>query len=368
MEADAKVKLARDCLPVTRGYAYLDTGSIGPISAIYSETLARCTGEDLELGRALAERYERIDRAKTVIRAEVASLLGADPAEIELTSGTRDGIARLLARLSWSAGDEVVTTGLEFPACADAIHALTRTAGVAVRIAQVPANDAGDIEWLARCLTPRTRLIALSGVAYTTGQQLPLDRVAELAAARGVRTLVDGAQLVGAAVLDLERAPIDFVALPLQKWLCGPDGLGALYSRGGTAGASRAETVAHGWPTLEACAEHLGWMRENLGWSWVYERTRLLAAHARRALAGIDGIRLATPDQHAGLVAIHCEHEGSAAVAQRLRSANMIVRHRPELDLLRISTAFFITRDDIDRFADLVRARDRQSGTKHASS
>jgi L-cysteine/cystine lyase len=364
MQADAKVKLAREALPVTREYAYLDTGSVGPISAIYSQALARLTNEDLSMGRALAGRWERIGRAKAAIRAELASLLGADPAEIELTGSTRDGIARLLGRLPWSPGDEVVTTQVEFPACAATIRALEKTRGVVVRIAEAPEDGAENVDWLERCLTPRTRLIALSGVAYATGQGLPLERIAALAAARGIPTLVDGAQLAGAAVLDLRRTRIDFLALPLQKWLLGPEGLGALYARAGTLDAPESEGIAQGWPVLEACAEHLAWMREALGWDWIHARTRRLAAHARAVLTGIDGFRLVTPRTHAGLVAVRCENEDSQRVAARLESRNMIVRHRPELGLLRISTAFFATKDEIDRFADAIRARDGQSNGK----
>ncbi|HUF74613.1 MAG TPA: aminotransferase class V-fold PLP-dependent enzyme [Gammaproteobacteria bacterium] len=368
MQADAKVKLARECLPVTDEYAYLDTGSLGPISAIYSEALARCTTEDLAMGRALARRFERIDEAKGRIRSEVASLVGADPAEIELTRGTRDGIGRLLGRMRWSPGDEVVTTQLEFPACADTIHALTRTAAVVVRTAEVPEDGGEDVDWLERCLTPRTRLIAFSGVAYATGQRLPLDRIAELAAARDVRTLVDGAQLAGAADLGLGRTHIDFLAMPLQKWLLGPEGLGALYLRAGALGAPDSEGTAQGWPVLQACAEHLAWMRETLGWNWIHERTRRLGTHARSALGDIDGLSLVTPDAHAGLVAIRCKKNGSQQLADHLKFWNLIVRHRPELDLLRISTAFFNTEDEIDRFADAIRSRDGQSNPKDAFS
>ena len=368
MQADAKVKLARECLPVTDEYAYLDTGSLGPISAIYSEALARCTNEDLAMGRALARRFERIDEAKARIRSEVASLLGADPAEIELTRGTRDGIGKLLGRMRWSPGDEVVTTQLEFPPCADTINALTQTEGVVVQIAEVPEDNIEDIDWLEQCLTPRTRLVAVSGVAYTTGQRLPLDRIAELAAARGARTLVDGAQLAGAAALDLGRTRIDFLAMPLQKWLLGPEGLGALYLRAGALSTPGSEGTAQGWPVLQACAEHLAWMRVSLGWEWVHQRTRRLGIYARGALGDIDGLSLVTPDAHAGLVAIRCERDSSQQLADNLKFWNLIVRHRPELDLLRISTAFFNTENEIDRFAEAIRPRDGQSNRKDAFS
>ena len=362
MQADGKVKLARDGVPVTAGYAYLDTGSVGPISSVYADALARCTGEDLARGRALAHRFERIEAAKARIRAEIAGLLGAEAEAIELTRSTTDGIGLLLDRFPFSRGEEIVTTALEFPACADVIGAAAHRRGLVVRVA-TPADDSADLGWLEACVTAKTRLIVCSGVAYATGQKLPLDGIAQLASTRGIATLVDGAQLVGAAALDMSRTPIDFLALPLQKWLLGPEGLGALCTRPGRAEApeaGRAARAVHGWPVLEATAQHLVWMRETLGWRWIHERTRDLSLYARRALEDIEPGRLVTPEAHAGLVSLKFEHQASLAIAERLRAAGIVPRHRAELDLVRISTAFFNTEDEIDRCIDVVRARDGQ--------
>ena len=72
-------------------------------------------------------------------------------------------------------------------------------------------------------MTPRTRLLALSQVLWTTGAVLP---VRELREETGVPVLVDGAQSVGAIPVD--AAGLDFLTISGQKWLCGPDSTGAL--------------------------------------------------------------------------------------------------------------------------------------------
>lgn len=355
MQADRKVKLARDSFPVVDDYAYFDTASVGPVSSVYTAALTRCTDEDLRMGRAMRDRFDRIDRARSRIRAEVASLLGADPNQIELTQGTTDGIRTLLERLTWSERDEIVTTQLEFPACTEAISDLARDRRVSVRVAQVPASGADDLGWLERCVTAKTRLIFFSGVAFANGLRLPIDRIAEFAVERGVRTLVDGAQLVGAIDLDLSRTAIDYLALPLQKWLCGPEGLGALYTRRGRQDALYPARSVHGWPVLQAAAEHLQWMREAIGWRWIHRRTLHLAACAREVLGQIAPLSLLTPEEHAGIVAVRCPKGMSDGLFASLQSKRVIVRHRPELDLLRISTAFFTTEDDIDGCAKAIR-------------
>jgi L-cysteine/cystine lyase len=354
MQEDEKVKLARGALPVSREHAYLDTGSIGPVSTVFAEALARSTDEDLRAGRALMRRYDRMAEAREKIRSEIASLLGVAAQEIVLTRSTTDGIRTLLARHPWSPGDEIVTTQLEFPPCIDAIGELARGGEVSVRTAEVPATNVDGLAWLERCMTPKTRLIAVSGVAFTQGMRLPIERIAEFASANGVHTLVDGAQLVGAATPDLAGTAIDFLAMPLQKWICGPEGLGALYVRGDTLPPGTRDQLVHGWPVLEAAAEHLEWMRESLGWPWIHERTTTLAAHARDVLQGNDSIRVVTPNAHAGLVSVQCARGTTSKIVDRLHAKRMIVRHRPELDLLRISTAFFNTEEEIDRFASII--------------
>ena len=88
--------------------------------------------------------------------------------------------------------------------------------------ARVVVVDA-EPEAILAAVTPRTRLLALSQVLWTTGRVLP---VRELREQTGVPVLVDGAQSVGAIPVDVEG--LDFLTISGQKWLCGPDATGGL--------------------------------------------------------------------------------------------------------------------------------------------
>src|SRR5690606_8062071 len=68
-------------------------------------------------------------------------------------------------------------------------------------------------------------------VSWNTGAVLPARELIELAASRGVLTLIDGAQSVGQLELNVQELGCDFYAVPGQKWLLGPEGTGALYIR-----------------------------------------------------------------------------------------------------------------------------------------
>jgi L-cysteine/cystine lyase len=355
MQPDPKVKLARDGIPLAEERTYLDTASVGPVSKIYAATLADRTDDDLRAGRAQAARFERIDQAKARIRSEIAALLSVAPETLELTQGTTCGIRAIVDRFPWEPGDEIVTTQLEFPRCIEPLREIARKKNLSLRIADVPTNDTGSIDWLERCVTTQTRLIVFSGVTYATGQRLPIDRIAEFARLKRIHTLIDGAQLIGAFALDLSRTPVDFLAMPLQKWLGGPEGLGALYVRAGSLDLLRQDGAVHGWPVLEATVAHLAWLQNRLGWPWIHERTQELSGYARRAIEALDDDRLMTPANFAGIVATRSMDTNPQQLFDRLSADGITVRYRPEMALFRISTAFFNREDEIDRFVSAIR-------------
>ena len=93
-----------------------------------------------------------------------------------------------------------------------------------VRLRDLKAADSFDA--IRDAVSPRTRLIALSHVAWTDGRVMPWR---ELRDATGIPVLVDGAQ--GAGAIPVDAGGADFYTVSAQKWLCGPDATGALVVR-----------------------------------------------------------------------------------------------------------------------------------------
>jgi L-cysteine/cystine lyase len=267
---------------------------------------------------------------------------------IALTQGTADALRTAIEELSWRPGDEAICTQLEHEACSAPLQALARSGRLTLRVAQVPAELTDDIAWLTDLLSPRTRLVAFSAIAFETGMGLPIAQIAQTVRAHGALSLLDAAQGAGAIALDLAALPVDFCALPLQKWLCGPEGLGALVTRSGA--APSADRVTRGWGVFEAAAAQLEWMRLQLGWEWITERTMQLAAHARRAATAVPGVRVLTPADHGGLVTLEVAGGDARSLATRLHTQGFVFRCVERLNALRISTAFFNTESEIDRF------------------
>lgn len=357
MSRKLELERARSALPVTGAQNYLATGSWGPVSQTFAVTLRRTTLEELRQGRMSRERFESMAEATARIRSGLAGIVGAEPGQIALTQGTSAGLETVIRSYPFRPGDEVVCTHLEHPACTRPLAGEATRQGFNVRLAQVPETEAENLRWLEKHVSPRTRLIAVTGVSYTTGQRLPIAEIGAFAREQGIHTLVDAAQWVGAMPLDLAQAQIDFCAFPLQKWLLGPEGLGGLYVHDASFPDMLRDRVSQSRGVLEATAAHLEWLRDTIGWNWIFERTERLAAAAREAFADVAGLRLVTPAAHAGLVTVRVDPARHDQIAAGLRRRRIALRSWPEHGRYRISTAFFNTEKEVAAAARLFEMR-----------
>lgn len=100
------------------------------------------------------------------------------------------------------------------------------------RLVVAPITKAGelDLEALTGLFSPRTRLLAITHVSNALGTVFPVRDCIEVAHARGVPVLLDGAQAVPHMAVDVQELDCDFYAFSGHK-LYGPTGIGVLYGR-----------------------------------------------------------------------------------------------------------------------------------------
>jgi L-cysteine/cystine lyase len=294
------------------------------------------------------------------VRGKLAALIGAVPERMALTSSTTDGCNVVLAGLRLGPEDEVVTTDSEHPGLLAPLH-VTRSR---VRVAEVTTRPAAEaLEAIVEQVTPRTRLIALSHVIWTTGQVIP---VHELKRETGLPVLVDGAQSVGAIPVDIGE--LDYYTVSCQKWLGGPEPLGALYVRDpealGIAFASfftqqSIEPDGTFVPTDGAPRFDTGWL-PTAGLAgleaaldgapeWRYERSASMAARCREVVG--ERFEVVTEPGQASLVAFVAPGD-AAEDAGRLYDAGVVVRSLPGTNWLRASCGWWTNEDDLARLAD----------------
>jgi len=306
----------------------------------------------LREGRGSLARFMRLLEEREELRAEVAALVGVSAEHIALTASTTDGCNIVLAGLDLGEGDEIITTTDEHFGLLGPLH----TSGARVVVVEP------DPEQIVAAVTPRTRLLALSHVLWTTGALLP---VYELRASTGVPILVDGAQSVGAMPVD--ASGLDFYTVSGQKWLCGPEATGALvvadpdelrigrpsylsqdgYEQDGTfepkSGAARFD------PNVTPSALTAG-LRAAIAAipSWGYERAAELAERFRTTLAAA-GHDVVVPEERATLVSWRAPVEESAEIVARCAEAGVIVRDLPGRGLIRASVGWWSDESDLER-------------------
>jgi L-cysteine/cystine lyase len=346
---------ARAQFPVLERYAYLQAGSVGPIARGTLVAMRAAQDEGITVGRGSRAQFMRLLDAREELRSELAALVGVPPETVALTASTTDGCNIVLAGLDLGPSDEVITTTDEHFGLLGPLH----VSGAKVVVVEP------DVDRIVAAVTAHTRLIAVSHVLWTTGAVLP---VHELKALTGLPILVDGAQSAG--VIPVDATGLDYYTISGQKWLCGPEGTGALvvaesesldvarpsylsqqsHDPDGTfeakAGAARFD------PNLTPTAAVAG-LREALRSvpEWAFERAHETAElfRARLAEAGRDVV---VPDERGTLVSWRVPVDESADVVARLAGAGVIVRDLPGRGLVRASVGWWTSEDDLDRLVE----------------
>ncbi len=175
-------------------------------------------------GGSFLAPMSRIASATVVSRLWRRRSLAPTPTKSPSPIAPREGLGTALMGMTWSPGDEIITTFEEHPGLLLPLALLARRFGVVTRYADIGDGASGVVEALADRITSRTRVIALSHVLWSTGAVLPLREISELARQHELMVVVDGAQSAGQVPVDLHAMGIDAYAMAGQKWLCGPEG------------------------------------------------------------------------------------------------------------------------------------------------
>ena len=230
----ADINQVRDMLPGVQSTVWLNTGTCGPLPTLAYDAMHAELLSDLTKARIDQEHFPHIMELREGVREAVAGGLGVAAEDIAITNRTTEGMYVAIMGYPWRAGDELILSNIEHPGGLLPAFLAKKRFGVRLRVADVGLGG-GDPAEIVRAfeekVTPRTRMIVISHVSYTTGATLPVQAIAEMARSHDVLMAVDAAQSFGAFELDTHALGVDFYACPGQKWMCGPDGSGSLYVR-----------------------------------------------------------------------------------------------------------------------------------------
>ncbi len=378
---EAYWKAVRAGFPLSTEWAYLNSGTLGPSPYPVIEA----THAGMLRGDQLGQ-YDGYELAAK----KLASFLGAGQDEIALTRNTTEGINIACWGLPLQRGDEVIVTTQEHVGNAFPWLNRQRLHGIVLRAVAPAPTAAETLARIEALITKKTRVIAVPHIPCTQGQVLPLREICDLAKAKRIYTVFDGAHGAGMIPLDLHALGCDAYAGCCHKWMLGPKGTGFLYVRkafqetlqpyfvggGGDTGTWNMATIpittadyvdsAHRyysgtqnlglWNGVGAAVDFL----ERIGMEAVYRRCRVLTQYLRDGLQQYGGrVELLTPAEdrsQGGITSFRIQGVTHDAFFKTCLNRRVRIRSVAEngFDALRVSAHIFNSKADLDRLLELV--------------
>jgi len=235
----------QNAFSVTRGIINLNNGGVSPSPRIVTEALVRYIWQQEDA--TAYTMWQILEPQSETIRTGLAEVFGCDREEIAITRNASESLEILLMGMDFKPGDEILTTTQDYPRMLTTLRQREQREGLKLKLIKIPISPKNLNEITAAFeagITPRTRLILMMHMVNITGQITPVKAVCDMARARGIETIVDGAHSF--AQFDFKQADLgcDYFGTSLHKWLYAPKGTGLLYVK--------RDRISKIWPLMAA--------------------------------------------------------------------------------------------------------------------
>ena len=368
----------QNAFSVTRGIINLNNGGVSPSPRIVTEALVRYIWQQEDA--TAYTMWQILEPQSETIRTGLAEMFGCDREEIAITRNASESLEILLMGMDFKSGDEILTTTQDYPRMLTTLRQREKREGLVLKLIKIPIppKDLNEIAAaFERGVTPRTRLILIAHQINITGQITPVKAVCEMARARGIETIVDGAHSFAQFDFKQKDLGCDYFGTSLHKWLYAPKGTGLLYVK--------REKIAKLWPLMAAEAKQAGDVRKfeeigthsaapklaigeamlfhnGIGGKRKEARLRYLSRYWMNRLKGVPKIRFNTsfdPNQSCAIANVQIEGTDPSAVGSYLFDKHRIfttpIIHE-EFQGIRITPNVYTTLAELDRFSNVMEA------------
>lgn len=325
--------------------------------------------------------YMRTDRQdnKRLVAEKVGAVVGAPAEEIAITRNATESLDLVIGGLDWKAGDEAVMAAQDYGAMQNHFKLVARRYGVVNKVISVPNHPESDealVALYADAITDKTRLLMISHMINITGQVLPVRKICDMAHARGVEVLVDGAHAYAHVPFQMDELDCDYYGASLHKWLSAPLGAGLLYVK--------KEKISALWPLLAARdlpdddirrLNHMGTdpvhvdlgildaleYQAALGLPRKAARLHFLQRYWSEQLRAAPGVVVNTPAdpaRHGGIGNVGLERWDPRDLAKTLLEEHRIFTvgiDRPGVQGLRVTPNLYTTLEELDTFVAVMK-------------
>ena len=366
----------RHAFTLDRTLVNLNNGGVSPAPIPVQAAMARYLARSNEA--PVYTMWRLLEPGKEVVRERLARSFGCHTEEMAITRNASEGLQICQFGLDLEPGDEVLTTNHDYPRMINTFRQRERREGIVLRQFDIPVPAEDDAEVVRRFeehITDRTRVILMCHMINITGQILPVRGVVQMARARGIPVIVDGAHAYAHFDFHGEDLDCDYYATSLHKWLFAPFGTGFLHVRQDRieglwplmASHERQdrdirkfeEVGTHPCPNYLAIGEALTF-HEGIG----PERKEARLVHLRNAwaeeLLRHDRVRLFTslrPGFAAGIATVGVAGVSPGELAERMWGDHRILVtpiNAPGVEGVRVSPSVYTTVEELERFVDAM--------------
>ena len=235
----------RHAFTVDRNMINLNNGGVSPAPKIVMDTEVRY----LEMENLSPSYYmwNVLDPGVETVRRRLARMFGVDTEEIAITRNASEANEIVQLGMKLNPGDEVITTNQDYPRMITTWQQRERREGIKLKQLTFPVPPP-SMDYLLKifedAITPRTKVIHICHITNRTGQIFPVKRICQMARARGIETIVDGAHAFAQFPFTHADLDCDYYGTSLHKWVLAPIGTGMLYVR-----KNKIPTI---WPMMAA--------------------------------------------------------------------------------------------------------------------